>query len=136
VVRNQRNLQRVLAVVGLLFIVVPATLMVLWPGGWRWKPHNADYEMMMVGVYATLGLFLLLAAQRPADHQSLVRFTIVSSFVHGATMTGQGFEAGEHGHLIADGPVLLLIACALLVAHRAAFPGEPVLPRLRITAKA
>ena len=72
---------------------------------------------MMVGLYATLGLFLIGAARAPLAHKSLIWFTIVSSLVHGAIMAVQSFgtTAGmDHtGHLAGDVPALLGVAAVL-----------------------
>lgn len=38
---------------------------------------------MLMGVYATLGVFLILAAKDPLAHASLIWFTIFSTAVHG-----------------------------------------------------
>jgi len=48
--------------------------------------------MMIVGVYATLGVFLILASRDPAANRSLIQFTIVSSLVHAAIMAVQSFQ--------------------------------------------
>ncbi len=129
---GRRKLQLALVAVGILFVMVPAPMMIVWPAGWRYQPHNYEYDQMMVGLFATLGLFLLMAARQPEDHLSLIRFTIVSSFVHGATMIVQGIvDDTEHGHLVADAPILFLIAVVLFVLFRGAFAGEAVLPRVR-----
>ena len=39
----------------------PLTL--IWPSGWIWHPGQSDYLMMIIGIYATLGVFLLVAAR-------------------------------------------------------------------------
>ena len=57
-------------------------LMLVWPAGWRWSPHHAPYEQMMVGIYFTLGIFLLRASRDPARHASIVWFAVWSSIVH------------------------------------------------------
>jgi hypothetical protein len=63
---------------------------------------------MIVGVYATLGVFLLLASRNPEQHRSLIWFTVWSSVVHAAIMAVQSIvDTGERGHLIADVPALL-----------------------------
>ena len=51
---------------------------------------------MMLSVYATLGIFLLLASRNPSAHRSLIAFTAWSSFAHGGVMAVQ-----EYYHLIA-----------------------------------
>ena len=40
-------------------------LSLIWPAGWIWHPGQSDYLMMIMGIYATLGVFLLLAARDP-----------------------------------------------------------------------
>ena len=91
-------------------------LTVLWPSGWAWGHGHSHYLMMIVGIYATLGVFLLIASRNPDAHRSLIWFTVWSSVVHGAIMGVQSFaDAGERGHLVADVPALFLIAIVLAV---------------------
>jgi len=68
-------LQVALCVVGVLMLLV-YPLMRLWPGGWTSQPGQHEYEQMIAGIYATLGIFLLLAARNPEAHTSLIWFTI------------------------------------------------------------
>lgn len=44
---------------------------------------------MMLSVYATLGIFLLLASRNPWANRSLIAFTAWSSFAHGGLMAVQ-----------------------------------------------
>src|SRR3954470_7394307 len=76
------SLRVALVVVGIIFIVVIYPLTILWPSGWKWNPGHSDYLLMILGVYATLGVFLLNAARDPLAHLSLIWFTIWSSVVH------------------------------------------------------
>src|SRR6516162_3320236 len=70
--------------------------------------------MMILGIYATLGVFLLMASRDPDAHKSIIWFTVWSSVVHGAIMAWQAFsDAGERGHFLADVPALFLIAIVL-----------------------
>jgi hypothetical protein len=70
--------------------------------------------MMIVGIYATLGIFLLLASRDPQANKSIIWFTVWSSVVHGAIMTEQSFaDPMETGHLIADVPALFIVAGVL-----------------------
>ncbi len=91
-------------------------LMLCWPAGWTWHAGHSDYPLMIVGIYATLGIFLLRAARDPLAHLSLIWFTAWSSLVHGGIMAVQALT-GEHqmGHLIGDVPALLVAALALAV---------------------
>jgi len=109
-----RYLRAALLVSGAIFILGVYPLLLLWPAGWRWQPHNPNYEQMIVGIYATLGIFLLRAARDPRRHLSLIWFTVWSSIVHGGIMMLQAiFQSHEHGHLIGDVPALFLVAIAL-----------------------
>jgi len=111
----QSLLKLALAVVGTAFLLI-YPLAIVWPSGWAWHagaPHDSQYFMMIVGVYATLGVFLLMAARDPQAHRSLIWFAVWSSVVHGAIMAVQAMPAEHRGHLIGDVPALLLIAIVL-----------------------
>jgi hypothetical protein len=70
---------------------------------------------MILGVYATLGMFLLLASRNPSANRSLVAFTAWSSLVHAAIMAVQAFQhASERGHLLGDVPALLIVGIVLI----------------------
>ena len=70
-----------LVIVGLLF---SASIYPLFVFG-RHQPALA----MMLSVYATLGVFLLLAARNPGGNRTLIAFTAWSSLVHAAVMVVQ-----------------------------------------------
>jgi hypothetical protein len=109
-----RYLRVVLVVVGLIFISGIYTLGLVWPSGWTWGHGHSHYLMMILGVYATLGVFLLIASKNPAAHTSLIWFTVWSSVVHAIIMAGQAVTDGaERGHLIGDVPALLGVAIVL-----------------------
>lgn len=112
-----RFLRIALVLVGLIFIFGVYPLMqALWPSGWRWSPNQPQYEQMIIGVYATLGVFLLIAARNPLRHLSLIWFTVFSSFVHAGIMTVQSLTMpSEHGHLFGDVPALFLVALVLAI---------------------
>jgi len=105
-----------LIVVGLLCIFGFYPLTLVWPSGWAWGHGHSHYLLMIIGLYATLGVFLLIASRDPYANKSLVWFTVWSSVVHGAIMGVQAFsDASERGHLIADVPALFLVAIVLAV---------------------
>jgi hypothetical protein len=105
-----------LVVIGLTFIFGVYTLSILWPSGWVWGQGYSHYLMMLMGVYATLGVFLLIASRNPYAHKSLIWFTVWSSAVHGAIMGVQALsDAAERGHLVGDAPALILVAIILAV---------------------
>jgi hypothetical protein len=106
----------VLIVTGIIFIFGIFALMRVWPSGFQWSPQQSEYEQMIQGVYATLGIFLLIAARNPREHRSLILFTAWSSLVHSGIMGVQAvLDVAERGHLVGDVPALAIIGGALLV---------------------
>lgn len=111
---RQSLLRIALILVGLVFIFGIYPLSVVWPSGWTWGHGHSHYLMMIVGVYATLGVFLLLASRNPSAYSSVIWFTVWSSVVHGVIMAVQAIaDPAETGHLIADVPALLIVAIVL-----------------------
>jgi hypothetical protein len=114
---RERALKIVLVAVGLIFLfAVYPLMMFLWPSGWRWQPNQTEYEQMILGVYATLGIFLLLASRNPSANRSLIAFTAWSSLVHAGIMAVQAFRnASERGHLVGDIPALFIVGVVLIL---------------------
>lgn len=109
-----RFLRIALVVIGLLCIFGFYPLTLVWLSGWAWGHGHSHYLMMIVGIYATLGVFLLIASRDPNAHRSLIWFTVWSSVVHAAIMGVQSVsDPMERGHLIADVPALVLVAMVL-----------------------
>jgi hypothetical protein len=107
-------LRPVLIAFGLVFIFGIFTLNRLWPSGWAWEPEQPAYLHMILGIYATLGVFLLLAARDPLRHLSLIWFTVWSSIVHAVIMAVHSVtDPGQIGHLWGDVAALLLTAGVL-----------------------
>ena len=112
---RDRSLRFVLIVSGLVFIGGIGVLMRAWPAGFAWTPAQSEYELMFVSVYATLGVFLLLASRAPAHHRSLILFAAWSSIVHGLVMAGQAIaDVTERTHLVGDVPALVIVGTLLL----------------------
>ena len=113
-----KALRIALVVVGITFVIGLYPLTIIWPSGWIWHAageiHAAGYLQMIFGVYATLGVFLILAARDPLKNLSLIWFTAWSSVVHGGIMGLQAIVYPEHrSHLHGDVPALLVIALVL-----------------------
>src|SRR5262245_8112947 len=105
-----------LIVTGLTFIFGIYTFVIVWPSGWAWGHGHSHYLTMIIGVYAALGVFLIIASRNPYAHRSLIWFTVWSSVVHAAIMGVQGWaDVAERGHLIGDAPALLLVAIIIAV---------------------
>ncbi len=113
---REKLLKIALVAFGATFMLV-YPLAIVWPSGWAWHagaPYESQYFMMIVGVYATLGVFLINAARNPQAHASLIWFTVASSVVHALVMAAQSLQMPEHaGHLLGDVPALLIAAVIL-----------------------
>jgi hypothetical protein len=114
---RERALQVVLLVLGLFFSAAILPLI----GGLRDPAGSDTGDTMMMSLYATLGIFLLIAVRRPTAHRSLIAFAAWSSFAHAVTMSTQGFEIPSQraGFLVGSG-VLVVIGAVLL----ALFPSK------------
>jgi hypothetical protein len=113
---RERALKFVLVLVGLLFtaMIYPLVLFA------KQEPALA----MMMSLYATLGIFLLLASRNPSAHRSLIAFTAWSSFAHAAVMSFQAFRnLIARGELIGSA-VLVVIGVALIAVAPTKQPVE------------
>ena len=115
-----RHLRIALRLVGVTFIAGIYTFVMVWPSGWSWhtgQSHHLPHSLQMIlGVYATLGVFLLIASRKPLAHLSLIWFAVWSSVVHAAIMAAQALaNSDQRGHLWGDVPALLVVAAILAV---------------------
>lgn len=112
-----RYLRIALLVVGIIFILGLWPLTIFWPSGWSWHAGGrSEYLEMIIGIYATLGVFLIIASRDPVAHRSLIWFTVWSSVVHAAIMAVQSIINPQHiGHLWGDVLALIIVAAALAV---------------------
>jgi hypothetical protein len=120
---SHRYLRIALIVVGIAFLLIyPLTK--IWASGWVWQPDQSESLQMIIGVYATLGIFLLWASQKPQAHLSLIWFTVWSSAVHGLIMGVQAvIDPAERGHLLGDVPAMIVVAILLgVLASREILP--------------
>jgi hypothetical protein len=110
-----RYLKPALMLIGLICIFGIYPLTILWPSGWAWHAEGQSlYLQMILGVYATLGVFLVIASRNPLEHRSLIWFAVWSSVVHAGIMAVQSMVYPEHrGHLLGDVPVLFLVGAVL-----------------------
>lgn len=111
---RSKYLSIALRVVGAIALFGFYPLTVFWPSGWAWHSGPSEYLQMIIAIYATLGVFLFLAARNPNEHVSLISFAIWSSIVHGAVMAVQSVLNPQHvGHLYGDVPALFVVAAVL-----------------------
>ena len=109
---RERALKILLVLVGLLFTagIYPAAMSL-----WHPSPSNDPGDTMMLSLYVTLGIMLLLAVRRPAEHRSLIAFAAWSSLAHATVMSIMGFQnpSDREGFLIGSA-VLVVIGVGLL----------------------
>jgi hypothetical protein len=124
-----KYLRVALLVVGLIFTFGIWPLTIVWPSGWAWHAQGrSDYLEMILGVYATLGVFLMIASRDPMAHKSLIWFTVWSSFVHGGIMALQSIADVRHiGHLWGDVLALIVVGAVLasLMPRRTTLGSSP-----------
>jgi hypothetical protein len=115
---RERALRVVLVLVGLFFTaaVIPA-----WGGVIGADPNTGD--TMMMAIYATLGVFLLLAVRNPTAYRSVIAFAAWSSLAHAVTMGSLGFEMPPMKAGFVGASVLLVVVGAVLLAL---LPKRPV----------
>ena len=87
--RTAIDTSRRAVVFGVAFLLV-YPLMVIWPSGWAWQPGQHEYEQMIVGIYATLGVFLLRASREPERPPQ-------PDLVHGLVERGARRDHGRAG---------------------------------------
>jgi hypothetical protein len=114
--RRERALKIVLVLVGLLFVagVIPLIMMA------KQDPALA----MMMSLYATLGVFLLLASRNPSAHRSLIAFTAWSSFAHAGIMSLQALLNMIARRELIGSAVFIVIGVALIALAPAKQPVE------------
>jgi hypothetical protein len=113
---RERALKIILVLVGLFFTAAAYPAI----GGLH-NPVNSDTgDTMQMAIYATLGIFLLIAARNPAAHRSLIAFAAWSSFAHAAVMGTLGFEMPENrdGFLSASGALVVIGIVLIALAPR------------------
>ena len=140
-VNRVKYLRVALMAVGVIFIFGFYGLIMIWPSGWSWHsgpshslPH---YLQMILGVYATLGVFLVIASRNQLANLSLIWFTVWSSVVHAGIMAAQALANPEQmGHLWGDVPALLVVAAVLALLTPRTAATEPAQRGLGKTASA
>jgi hypothetical protein len=121
-----KYLSTALLLVGLIFIAGIYPLTILWPSGWSWHTGHSHYLPMILGIYATLGGFLLIASRNPLAHLSLIWFAVWSSVVHGGIMAVQALVNSENrGHLWGDVLALFAVAAVLALLTPRGVPAQP-----------
>ena len=109
--RRERALKVVLVFLGILFVAAIYPLL----GGVLHPEQSDTGETMMMSLYATLGVFILLAVRNPSAHRSLIAFAAWSSLAHAVVMSllAIPLASEREGYLIGSA-VLVAIGIALI----------------------
>src|SRR6185369_9320794 len=91
-IERLKHLKLALRVFGVIAIFGLYPLTVFWPSGWAWSSGRSEYLEMIIAIYATLGVFLLIAARDPNQHLGVISFFIWSSIAHAAVMGVQSVQ--------------------------------------------
>lgn len=121
---RERALKVVLVLFGLLFTATVYPLISML----RQEPALA----MMMSLYATLGVFLLLASRNPSGNRSLIAFTAYSSLAHASVMAVQVSQKMIERQELVGVAVFVVIGIALI----ALAPAKPSTERTSAAALA
>jgi len=124
--RRDRALKVVLVLVGLVFVAAAYPMV----GGVLHPDQSDTGDTMMASLYATLGVFLLLAVRNPSAHRNLIAFAAWSSFAHATVMSLLAIPiAAQRSGFLVGSAVLVIIGVALL----ALAPAKPSGPQSAAT---
>ena len=94
----KRIRQIIVALLGLFYVGLLYPLYTdLWHSKWLIEMNNEECEPMFLTFFVTLGVFLLLAAQKPLKYRLVIAFAAWHSLAHSATMLIQTVETYRHG---------------------------------------
>jgi hypothetical membrane protein len=128
---RERILQVVLVVVGLFFLASAYPLSTqLWD-------RNMQGETMMLSLYFALGVFLLLAVRRPAEHRSLILYAGWANVAHGAVMLLMAIRmTSDRFELMIATLMCLVVGVPLILLTPARTPFQPSPNRAAATSAA
>ncbi len=126
--KRERALRVVLVVWGLLTVVANIyPLVTSFLAGLR--PTAGTTAPMFWTMYATLGVFLVLAARNPSAHRSLIAYAVWSSVAHAAVMVLMAIQLPtKRGELLAGVALTALPAVLLFVLARTSARSEGAVP--------
>jgi peptidoglycan/LPS O-acetylase OafA/YrhL len=122
--KQERVLQVLLVLTGLFFVAGIYPLLTSLP-----QHQQSDYgDQMMLAVYFVLGVFLLLAVRRPANHRSLIAFTGWGTLAHDAVMAVQASQLKQLRSELLPLILVALLCIALILLVPSRQPGCPPTP--------
>ena len=84
---KERFLKYYLYVFGFLNVFVVSTVPFLLGDLVLWHPRNLPDELMIAGIYVTMGIVMIAAAPAPGKHKAFIDFLILANLLHAAIMT-------------------------------------------------
>ena len=114
--KRERLTQIVLVIVGLLDLAMIYFLYLdLRHSSWLLERKN-ECDPMFLSFFIPVGVFLLLAARRPAEYRLVIALAAWWNISHGAVMAIQTVEARMHGvhRDFTDVVIFIAIGCVLL----------------------
>ena len=126
--KRERAVQVVLVVWGVLTVVANIyPLVTSFLAGLR--PTAGTTAPMFWTMYATLGVFLVLAARNPSAYRSLITFAVWSSFAHAAVMALMTIQLpAKRGELLVGVAATALPAVLMFVLVRSSARSERAVP--------
>ena len=114
---RERLTRIVLVIVGLMNLAVIYPLFLdLQHSSWLLEKKN-EVDPMFLSFFIPVGVFLLLAARRPAEHRSMIALAAWWHISHGTVMAIQSAEAWNHGvHRNFADVILMLVIGGVLLA--------------------
>ena len=115
--KRERLTQIVLVIVGLLNLsLIYFLYMDLRNSSWLLEQKN-ECEPMFLSFFIPVGVFLIMAARRPAEHRSMIALAAWWNISHGVVMAIQTVEARIHGvHRDFTDVVFFIVIGAVLLA--------------------
>ena len=115
---RERLRQIVLVIVGLLNLALIYFLVRdLWHSNWLLQGKN-EIEPMFLSFFVPVGVFLLIAANSPSEHRSMIALAAWWNLSHATVMAIQTVESSIHGvhRNFTDVVLFLVIGLVLLVS--------------------
>ena len=79
-----------------------------------WEPRNIPNEMMMSGIYFSMGILMVLTARNFKNHKGFVDFIILANAIHAIIMA---IYAENIIHIVVDAGGIGLMALIPLIIY-------------------
>ena len=84
--KKEQFLKYYLYVFGFLNVFVVSTVPFLLGDLVLWHPRNLPDELMIAGIYVTMGMVMIVAAPSPRKHKAFIDFVILANLLHATIM--------------------------------------------------